>query len=110
MASFTTGPISSSSEIDTIRIEILNNTSTPKTSTLRIYDLSFTPKRRIVNQSVSLAGYATATIDVPATTIQRWEAQVTAPSTSVRLWAGGRSGGRNLAGNTVLNSEWIQYG
>lgn len=109
MASFTTGPISSSSEIDTIRIEILNNTSTRKTSTVRLYDLSFTPKRRIVNQTISLAAFATGTIDVPASNIQRWEAQVTAPSTSVRLWAGGRSGGRNLAGNTIINSEWIQY-
>lgn len=109
MASFTTGPISSSSDIDTIRIEVLNNTSSRKTSSVRLYDLSFTPKRRIVSQSLSLAAYATATIDVPAATIERWEAQVTAPSTSVRIWAGGRSGGRNLAGNTIINSEWVQY-
>lgn len=109
MASFTTGPISSSSEIDTIRIEVLNNTASRKTSTVRLYDLSFTPKRRLISQSVSLAAYATATIDVPALTLERWEAQVTAPSTSVRLWAGGRSGGRNLPGNTIINSEWIQY-
>lgn len=109
MASFTTGPISSSSEIDTIRIEILNNTSSRKTSTVRLYDLSFTPKRRLISQTVSLAAFGTGTIDIPASNIERWEAQVTTTSTSVRLWAGGRSGGRNLPGNTVLNSQWIRY-
>ncbi|HZK44021.1 MAG TPA: hypothetical protein VFC73_07000 [Syntrophomonadaceae bacterium] len=109
MASFTTGPISSSSGMDRIRIEVLNNTSSRKTSTVRLYDLSFTPKRRLIRQSLSLAGFATGTIDVPASNIQRWEVQVTAPTTSVRLWAAGQINGQNLPGNTIINSEWIQY-
>lgn len=41
---YTTGPISSSDDIEEIRVEILNNSSSRQTARVRLYDLSFAPK------------------------------------------------------------------
>lgn len=108
---WTTGPISSSQGFNNVRILILNNTSSIRQATVRLYDLSGTPKRKIFDETFSLAPFETAEITIKDTeTITRWEAQGSAFSQSVRFYVAGRDGDMNLTGNTVLNSEFKRFG
>lgn len=107
--SWTTGPVSSSEGLDNVRVEVLNNTSYTRSVRVRLYNLSFTPKRRLVSESFSMAPFSTTTVDIPLEGVERWEVQASAYSRSVRVWVSGRSGTQNLVGNTVLNSELIEY-
>lgn len=107
---YTTGPISSSDDIEEIRVEILNNSSSRQTARVRLYDLSFAPKRLLISQEIRLQARNTATIDIPASNLERWEVQVSATSTSVRPWVGGKSKGQNIPGTVVLNSQFVRFG
>ncbi|MBO8159164.1 hypothetical protein [Thermosyntropha sp.] len=110
VVNYTTGPISSSSDIDQIRVEILNNSSRRRTARLRLYDLSFAPKRLLISQELKITSRSTATIDIPAEGLERWEVQISTSSTSVRPWIGGKSQGKNIPGTVVLNADLMRFG
>jgi len=108
--SWTTGPIASSSDMSTIRVLGLNNTSLTRQVSIRLYDLSFTPKRQIFNNTYSLRPFQSVTVNLEVGNLEIWEAQASAFSTSVRFYVTGRStDGRNLAGTGVLNSQFIRF-
>jgi len=107
---WTTGPIASSTDMTMIRILGLNNTSFTRQVDIRLFDLSFTPKRRVFSNSYSLRPFETVTVNLDVGGLQIWEAQTSAFSSSVRFYITGRSAdGRNRPGTTVLNSEFIRY-
>jgi len=105
---WTTGPVSSSFGQDNIRIVILNNSSVTRSVTVRLYDLTVTPKRRVLSDGITLRPYGSAFIDVPET-LNYWEMQYSASSRSVRAFVAARQGNVNLPGNTILNSHFIRY-
>ncbi|NLO21488.1 MAG: hypothetical protein GX119_05755 [Syntrophomonadaceae bacterium] len=108
--SWTTGPIASSSDMSSIRILGLNNTSYTRQVSVRLYDLSFTPKRQIFNNTYSLRPFETLTVNLDVSNLEAWEAQASAFSSSVRFYVTGRSSdGRNRPGTTVMNSELIRF-
>lgn len=107
---WTTGPISSSMGLDNTRVVVLNNTSLTRKAYVRLYDLSFTPKKRVLNKELTLSPYQTKEVTVDATGIEFWEAQLSAYSKSVRGYVAGREGSRNLCGNTVLNAQFKMFG
>lgn len=107
---WTTGPISTSNDVNTVRILGLNNTSFTRQVFIRVYNLSFTPKRIIFNNSYSLRPFETVTVNLDITGLEIFEVQTGAFSTSVRFYITGRSAnGINRPGTTVLNSEFIRY-
>ncbi|MEA1959863.1 MAG: hypothetical protein U9N81_00995 [Bacillota bacterium] len=108
---WTTGPISASAAQTQARILVLNNTSCTRKAYVRIYDLSFTPKNRVFDESYVLAPFETAFITVDITGIECWEAQGTAYSKSVRFYVTGRDEfGNNTNGNTILNADFKLFG
>lgn len=110
MATFnwTTGPVSSSFGQDNIRIVLLNNTSATRSVSVRLYDLTVTPKRRVLSDQITLRPFGSAFIDVPEI-LNHWEVQYSAFSRSVRAYVSARQGNINLPGNTILNSQFIMY-
>lgn len=108
---WTTGPINSSLGYDSTYIVILNNTSSTQDVSIRFYDLSFTPKKLIDNQQLTLKAFETKTVDTRYPDVYRsgWEVQAATYSLSVRLYVSGRRLNSNLPGNTVLNQEFIRY-
>jgi len=108
---WTTGPVSASEGFDNLRILVLNNTSFTRSATVRLYDITSTPKRRIFEQDLRLQPFETAFIDITNGALPAaWEAQGSAFSSSVRFYVTGRKGDANLPGNTILNSEFIRFG
>jgi len=108
---WTTGPIASSSDMSNVTILVLNNTSSTRKAEVRLYDLTFTPKRKVFDNSYSLRSFETISIDLDIGTLASWEAQGSAFSKSVRFYVTGRSvDGVNRPGTTVLNSEFIRFG
>ncbi len=109
--SWTTGPIVSSADLTEVVIVALNNTSVTRKAEIRLYDLAFTPKRRVFNQSYSLRPFETITVTIDVGTLETWEAQASAFSKSVRFYVTGRgAGGVNQPGNTVLNADFVRFG
>ncbi len=108
---WTTGPIASSTDMSTVKILGLNNTSLTRQIDIRLYDLSFTPKKLVFSNSYSLKAFETVTVNLEVGSLEIWEAQASAFSQSVRFYITGRSDdGKNRPGTTVLNSEFIRYG
>lgn len=109
--SWTTGPVSASEGFNNAKILILNNTSLTRKATIRLYDLSATPKKKVFDETFKLAPFETAEITINNTEkITEWEAQGMAFSKSVRFFIAGRDGDMNLPGNTVLNSQFKLFG
>lgn len=108
---WTTGPIVSSSDLREVVIAALNNTSVTRRAEIRLYDLAFTPKRKVFDESFSLRPWETITVTIDVGTLETWEAQASAFSKSVRFYITGKGfDGVNRPGNTVLNSEFVRFG
>lgn len=107
---WTTGPISASSNQADARILILNNTSYTREASVRVYDLSATPKNKVFDDTFTLRPWETMIFTLPTPGINYWEVQGSAFSKSVRFYVTGRDAhGINTPGNTVLNSEFIRF-
>ncbi len=107
---WTTGPMASSSDMTTLKILGLNNTSYTRQVNIRLYDLSFTRKKLVFSNSYSLRAFETLTVNIDVGSLKIWEAQTSAYSKSVRFYITGQSDdGENRSGTTVLNSEFIRY-
>lgn len=105
---WTTGPVHSSEGLDNVRVTVLNNTSYTREATIRIYDLSKTPKKKVLDKTITLNPWQTKHRQIDSA-LNMWEAQVTAYSKSVRPYVSGRKGSKNLNGNSVLNAEFKSF-
>lgn len=108
---WTTGPISASLGQTDLRVLILNNTSVTRKASVRVYDLSRTPKNKVFDETFTLKPWETVVLTLNVAGIELWEAQASAFSSSVRFYVAGRdNAGMNLVGNTVLNSQFKRFG
>lgn len=108
---WTTGPVSSSLGYDSTLIVVNNDSPARQKVWVRFYDLSFSPKRLLVDKVLSLAPGATGEVDTRRPEVYRrsWEVQISSYSSKIRSWVGGRRLNYNLPGNTVLNSQLQRF-
>ncbi len=108
---WTTGPISSSLGYDSTFIVVNNDSNQRQKVWVRFYDLSFSPKRLLLNKVLNLAPGETGEVDTERPEVYRssWEVQISSYSSRIRSWVGGRRLNYNLPGNVVLNSELQRF-
>ncbi len=108
---WTTGPVSSSLGYDSTLIVVNNDAPTRQKVWVRFYDLSFSPKKLLVDRVLNLASGETGEVDTERPEVYRssWEVQVSSYSDRIRSWVGGRRLNYNLPGNTVLNSQLQRF-
>jgi len=104
---WTTGPISSSLGLDHITVDLLNNTSTTRSATIKVYDLSDGAPILMYTKDVNIQAFSSVSKRITASESTIWEVQVITSSKKVRIWVGGQDeAGMNLIGNVVLSSQF----
>lgn len=108
---WTTGPVSSSLGYDSTLIVVNNGSANRQKVGVKFYDLSYSPKKLLIDRVLNLAPGETSKVDTERPEVFRssWEVQISSNSSRIRSWVGGRRLNYNLPGNTVLYSQLQRF-
>lgn len=108
---WTTGPVSSSLGYDSTLIVVTNGSKNRQKVWVRFYNLSYSPKKLLLEKVLNLAPGETGEVDTERPEVYRssWEVQLSSYSNRIRSWVGGRRLNYNLPGNTVLNGQLQRF-
>ena len=102
---WTTGPMNGQPGLDFVQITLNNDSGSARKVTLTLYDLSYTPKKVAVSESITLKPHGSAFVTIPLKKIGSWELRYKAYSRQVRAAVTER--GRCQSGTTVLSKDFI---
>lgn len=108
---WTTGPVSSSLGYDSTLIVVTNGSNKRQKVWVSFYDLSYSPKKLLLEKVLNLAPGETGEVDTERPEVFRssWEVQISSYSSRIRSWVSGRRLTYNLPGNTVLSSQLQRF-
>ena len=101
---WTTGPVNSSEGASCVQVVLTNNSNSSRKAVLKLFDLAFTPRKLIVNETISLKPYGSAFVTIPLRRVCHWELRYTAYTKQVR--ASVNEKGRSK-GASVLSRDFI---